>query len=108
MNKEILKKITTLSVGTIGTLLLNLNRCYATSGGLPWEEPLSKVADSLTGPVVMAVCALSLATAGGALMFGEMGSGMKKLLQIVLGLSIATSSASLITGFMGFGGGVAF
>jgi len=79
------------------------------SGGMPWEGPLQKVMDSITGPVAKILGVIVIVLAGFALAFGEVGSGVKRLLQVVLGLAIAFSAASIVGGlFMGGATGVIF
>jgi type IV secretion system protein TrbC len=38
--------------------------------GLPWENPLRLVANSLTGPVALSIAIIALMAAGGILVFG--------------------------------------
>ena len=65
-------------------------------GGMPWETPLQKVVDSLTGPVAKMVGVVVIVLAGLGIAMGEAGSGVRKLFQVVLGLGIAFSAASII------------
>lgn len=78
----------------------------ATSTSMPWEGPLDKLVKSFTGPVARAIGVLAICTCGGMMAFGEMGSAMKKMLNIVLGLSIIFSAASWGLPFFGFSGSV--
>ena len=39
-------------------------------GGLPWETPLNRIAQSLTGPVALSISLIALMVAGGTLVFG--------------------------------------
>ena len=74
------------------------------STGLPWETPLQKVMQSISGPVAKILGVIVIVLAGLGLAFGEVGSGVKRLLQVVLGLAIAFSAASIISGlYMGGG-----
>ena len=77
---------------------------YATSTNMPWEGPLDKLLKSLTGPVARAVIILALAGTGGMLAFGEAGSAMKRMLQIVFGASVIFAAASWGPTFFGFTG----
>ena len=36
-------------------------------GGLPWETPLNRIAQSLTGPVALSISLIALRVAGGTL-----------------------------------------
>ena len=81
---------------------------YATSTGLPWETPLQKILDSLTGPVAKILGVIAIVIAGFGIAFGESGGGMRRIFQVVLGLSIAFTASSLVVSLFGFSGGVAF
>lgn len=88
-------------------ILLNLVilPVYASSTGLPWEGPLQKILDSLSGPVAKILGVIVIVIAGLGIAFGEAGGGMRKLFQIVFGLSIAFTASSLLTSLFGFSGG---
>ena len=81
---------------------------YAASTGLPWESPLEKILDSLTGPVAKILGVIAIVLAGFGIAFGEAGSGMRRIFQIVLGLSIAFTASSLVVSLFGFSGGALF
>ena len=77
----------------------------ASSTGLPWESPLQKILDSLSGPVAKILGVIVIVIAGLGMAFGEAGGGMRKLFQIVFGLSIAFTASSLLSTLFGFSGG---
>lgn len=81
---------------------------YATTTGLPWESPLEKILNSLTGPVAKILGVIAIVIAGFGIAFGEAGSGMRRIFQVVLGLSIAFTASSLIVSLFGFSGGAVF
>jgi type IV secretion system protein TrbC len=81
---------------------------YATETGLPWEGPLQKILDSLTGPVAKILGVIAIVIAGFGIAFGEAGSGMRRIFQIVLGLSIAFTASTLVVTLFGFSGGTVF
>ena len=66
----------------------------ASDTGMPWEDPLNQITDSLTGPVARAVGLLALAMTGLTLAMGEAGGIFRKLVQVVFGLSIAFSATT--------------
>jgi len=77
--------------------------------GMPWETPMQKVMTSISGPVAKILGVIVIVLAGLGLAFGEVGTGVKRLLQVVLGLAIAFSAASIIgTLYMGGSSGVIF
>ena len=103
-----------LSSGRRSTLLrgaaLTLGATLATSAqaagsGMPWEQPLQQVLESVQGPVAKIVAVLIIITTGLALAFGETSGGFRKLIQIVFGLSIAFAASSFFLSFFSFGGG---
>ncbi|WP_191555608.1 TrbC/VirB2 family protein [Brevundimonas aurantiaca] len=77
----------------------------AAGSGMPWEEPLQQVLESVQGPVAKIVAVLIIISTGLALAFGETSGGFKKLIQIVFGLSIAFAASSFFLSFFSFGGG---
>lgn len=81
---------------------------YATATGLPWEGPLQKILDSLTGPVAKILGVIAIVIAGFGIAFGEAGSGMRRIFQVVLGLSIVFTASTLVVTLFGFSGGTVF
>lgn len=77
----------------------------AAGSGMPWEEPLQKVLESVQGPVAKIVAVIIIITTGLTLAFGESSGGFRKLIQIVFGLSIAFAASSFFLSFFSFGGG---
>lgn len=93
---------------TVSLVVLVAANAFAAGSGMPWEGPMQKILDSFSGPVAKILGVIAIIATGIGLAFGEGGTGMKKLLQIVFGLSIAFTAASFGLSFFGFGGGVAF
>ena len=73
--------------------------------GMPWEQPLQQVLESVQGPVAKIVAVIIIITTGLALAFGETAGGFRRLIQIVFGLSIAFAASSFFLSFFSFGGG---
>lgn len=86
------------------TLLLPIS-AMAAGSGMPWEEPLQQVLESVQGPVAKIVAVIIIISTGLALAFGETSGGFRKLVQIVFGLSIAFAASSFFLSFFSFGGG---
>ena len=85
--------------------LLIASAADAAGSGMPWEEPLQKVLDSVQGPVAKIVAVIIIITTGLTLAFGETAGGFRRLIQIVFGLSIAFAASSFFLSFFSFGGG---
>ena len=87
-------------------LAMMIAKSAAAAGtGMPWEQPLQQVLDSVQGPVAKIVAVLIIISTGLALAFGETAGGFRKLIQIIFGLSIAFAASSFFLSFFSFGGG---
>jgi len=78
---------------------------FAAGSGMPWEQPLQQVLESVQGPVAKIVAVIIIITTGLSLAFGETAGGFRKLIQIIFGLSIAFAASSFFLSFFSFGGG---
>jgi type IV secretory pathway VirB2 component (pilin) len=94
----------TFLIAATGALLIPV-AAQAAGSGMPWEEPLQQVLESVQGPVAKIVAVLIIISTGLALAFGETSGGFRKLIQIVFGLSIAFAASSFFLSCFSFGGG---
>ena len=78
---------------------------FASGSGMPWEQPLQQVLESVQGPVAKIIAVMVIITTGLTLAFGETAGGFRRLIQIVFGLSIAFAASSFFLSFFSFGGG---
>ena len=92
-----------MSAGLAG--LLFAATAQAAGSGMPWEEPLQQVLESVQGPVAKIVAVILIIVTGLTLAFGETAGGFRRLIQIVFGLSIAFAASSFFLSFFSFGGG---
>jgi len=81
------------------------SRAHAAGTGMPWEQPLQQILDSVQGPVAKIVAVMVIIVTGLTLAFGETAGGFRRLIQIVFGLSIAFAASSFFLTFFSFGGG---
>ncbi|MEM9243057.1 MAG: TrbC/VirB2 family protein [Pseudomonadota bacterium] len=93
---------------SVFVLLMFVATASATTTGLPWEGPMNTILESITGPVAQFLGVIAIVISGFGIAFGEAGSGMRRLFQVVLGLSIAFTAASLLSKLFGVSGGVMF
>ena len=77
----------------------------AAGSGMPWEAPLQRILESIEGPVAKVVAVVIIIVTGLSLAFGDMGGGLRRLIQIVFGLSIAFTATSFFLSFFSFAGG---
>ena len=82
--------------------------CFASNAGMPWESPLEKIMESLTGPVAKTMSILAVAGVSGAMMFGEMGGLMKKMLGIVAGIATLFVAVAWVPSFFNYSGSIIF
>ncbi len=94
-----------LMAGALAALLLLAAQAQAAGSGMPWEEPLQKVLESVQGPVAKIIAVIIIITTGLTLAFGETAGGFRRLIQIIFGLSIAFAASSFFLSFFSFGGG---
>jgi type IV secretion system protein TrbC len=98
-----------LGIGTLGASvafsLAFAPAAWASGSGMPWEQPLQQILDSVQGPVAKIVAVIIIVMTGLTLAFGETAGGFRKLIQIVFGLSIAFAASSFFLSFFSFGGG---
>ncbi|MGN6621009.1 MAG: TrbC/VirB2 family protein [Sphingomonas sp.] len=94
-----------LSAAATGVGLLLSSRAYAAGTGMPWEQPLQQVLDSVQGPVAKIIAVMIIIVTGLTLAFGETAGGFRRLIQIIFGLSIAFAASSFFLSFFSFGGG---
>lgn len=91
----------------LATLMLP-QAALAAGTNMPWEGPLQKIVDSITGPVAKALGVLAIVSLGFGFAFSEGGSVLRRLLGVVLGLSLAFAAAQFGLSFFGFAGGLTF
>ena len=90
---------------TLGLVFAFAGRAHAAGSGMPWEQPLQQVLESVQGPVAKVVAVIVIITTGLTLAFGETAGGFRRLIQIIFGLSIAFAASSFFLTFFSFGGG---
>ena len=93
----------TLAAGVVCVTLIDA--AHAAGSGMPWEAPLQRILESIEGPVAKVVAVVIIIVTGLSLAFGDMGGGLRRLIQIVFGLSIAFAATSFFLSFFSFAGG---
>jgi type IV secretion system protein TrbC len=102
-------KLPDLSAGLFAASAIALTAvataAHASGTGMPWEQPLQQVLDSVQGPVAKIIAVIIIIVTGLTLAFGETAGGFRRLIQIIFGLSIAFAASSFFLSFFSFGGG---
>jgi type IV secretory pathway VirB2 component (pilin) len=94
-----------IAATALGSALFIATTAQAAGTGMPWEQPLQQVLDSVQGPVAKIVAVIIIIVTGLTLAFGETAGGFRRLIQIIFGLSIAFAASSFFLSFFSFGGG---
>jgi type IV secretion system protein VirB2 len=89
-----MQQIKAIGVFMTTIMLFTCFELLAADSGMPWEDPLNQISDSLTGPVARSVGLIALAVTGLTLAMGEAGGIFRRLVQVVFVLSIAISAAT--------------
>jgi type IV secretion system protein VirB2 len=88
--------------------LLSLTAVHALAGGaglLPWEQPLDRIADSMTGPVAYGLGVAGIFASGGSLLFhGDMGEFGRRGCQVGLAASVCCLAAPFMANVIGVTG----
>jgi len=103
--KKTFRRSILLTGAAIGLGLCLTTTAQAAGSGMPWEQPLQQVLESVQGPVAKIVAVIVIIVTGLSLAFGESSGGFRRLIQIVFGLSIAFAASSFFLSFFSFGGG---
>jgi type IV secretion system protein VirB2 len=99
-------RISPLITATVfGPIAMMASKAHAAGTGMPWEQPLQQVLDSVQGPVAKIIAVIIIIVTGLTLAFGETAGGFRRLIQIIFGLSIAFAASSFFLSFFSFGGG---
>jgi type IV secretion system protein TrbC len=101
----ILTKATGVTLVASLVAVITTEAAYAAGSGMPWEAPLQRILESIEGPVAKVVAVVTIIVTGLSLAFGDMGGGLRRLIQIVFGFSIAFAASSFFLSFFSFAGG---
>ena len=90
-----------------GFMLVFVSQAHASAaagGGLPYEAWLTKLQESLTGPVAFSVSLIGIVGAGGVLIFGgELNAFLRTLVFIVLVMALLVGANTMMSGLFGTG-----
>ncbi len=74
----------------------------STSGSLPWEGPLKKIRDSISGPVAFAIALLGIIACGATLIWGgEVSEFTRRIIYVVLVVCIIVFANAMLTTTIG-------
>ena len=90
---------------TTAAVISSCTPAGAAGSGMPWESPLTRILESIEGPVAKVCAVVIIIVTGLSLAFGDMSGGFHRLVQVVFGLSIAFAATSFFLSFFSFAGG---
>ncbi len=74
----------------------------ATAGRLPWEGPLKKIRDSISGPVAFAIALLGIIACGATLIWGgEVSEFARRIIYVVMVVCIIVFANAMLTTTIG-------
>ena len=103
--QELGSKVLLALLVAVFVLSLMVTPTHAAGSGMPWEAPLQRILELIEGPVAKVSAVVIIILTGLSLAFGDMGGGIRRLVQIVFGLSIAFAATSFFLTFFSFAGG---
>lgn len=90
-------------VAVIG-LVLFAPDVFASSTGLPWEDPLSAMVNSIKGPVAFGISVIAIVAAGAGLIFGgEITGFLKTSIILALVISLIVLAVNVLSSVFGIG-----
>ena len=103
--RELNLRLLLAAAASLIALIVTTTCVHAAGSGMPWEAPLQRILESIEGPVAKVSAVVIIILTGLSLAFGDMGGGIRRLVQIVFGLSIAFAATSFFLTFFSFAGG---
>jgi type IV secretory pathway VirB2 component (pilin) len=88
-------------------IVLISRNALASSAGMPWEGPLARLVQSLTGPVAKGIGIAAIVIAALGMAMSEGGQASKTFLRIIFALAITFTASTFGLQFLGFSGGLA-
>jgi len=77
--------------------------------GLPWESPLQKLENFITGPFAKSISLIAIVICFGILIFGgELNDFAKKAVYVVIGVAGVVGASSLLANLFGGSGALLF
>lgn len=101
-----------LCVLTLAIVLVMPTEAFASAtngGGLPYEGWLTKLRNSITGPVAFTVAITALVGTGSALIFqgGEMNAFLRSTIYFILVIALVIAAQNIMSGLFGKGAVIA-
>jgi type IV secretion system protein VirB2 len=87
-----------ISILMVGGMVCASEVYGASAMDLPWESPLKKISDSLSGPVAFSMCVLAIFAGGAAVAFGaDLPGWVRSIATITLVAGLIGGSAKFLS-----------
>ena len=84
-------------VATSVTILGMMQPAAAAGVAMPWDGPLDRIVDNLTGPFALAVGVLGLVVLAVRILFGEQfGQFARSIINVIIAVAMITGGAGLL------------
>jgi|SRR5271165_6914885 len=94
-----------LLAGLLALLMAPQAHAATGGGGLPWEQPLTTLSNSFTGPVPYAISLMGIVVSGALVIFGgELGFFVRGLFVLVMVIAMIIAAKNFMSG-LGLGAG---
>ena len=101
------RRVQIIILGVVLGVFLLSNVCYANQS-MPWDDPLSKIQGSLSGPAAKWVSLIVIGLCGFTIALGDVSGMTKKLLWVVIGIAIVINAADVLSTLFGSASGLGF
>ena len=93
----------------LGVLLAMAGPGLASGGsGLPWDQPIQKLVNGVSGPVAFGFAFMGLIALGVRWIYGgDLGPAAKMLMTLVIGVAILAGASGFLATLFGLSGAVA-
>ena len=96
-NVAVRHRLLLLFVATSAAILGMMQPAAAAGVTMPWDGPLDRIVDNLTGPFALAVGVLGLVVLAVRILFGEQfGQFARSIINVIIAVAMITGGAGLL------------
>ena len=93
-----------LALAAAAVILPGAVEASSSGGGLPWEGPLQRVVDSITGPVAFGISVLAVVGCGvGLAMGGDMNEFLRRFMMLTIVVAVIVFAVNIMSSVFGVG-----
>lgn len=93
-----------LALAAAVAILPGVVEASSSGGGLPWEGPLQRVVDSITGPVAFGISVLAVVGCGvGLALGGDMNEFLRRFMMLTIVVAVIVFAVNIMSSVFGVG-----